>query len=306
MQFHSRGSLGLVCVVAAHFLLGAPSALAQSPGSLLEVATRAKDLVIPAEASPLPLSEPRMALHKPKGEGPFPALVLHHACGGLVSPKWKNRSMLHWAKEAVGRGYVVLLLDSLHTRGVDSVCYQPKGNVNFARGVRDALQAAEQLQKFGFVDKKRIAHAGFSWGAMVGAFASSTLISSGVGVRSHFAAFVSFYPGCFTIRPAKGSPYEIVRVDIGRPLLMLLGGKDTETPPAECVTRLKAAKSAGAPVEWYIYPDATHCWDCIQWDGASKVDFRGNHVVYRYDEAVRADSGRRMFEFLERVWAARQ
>lgn len=127
-----------------------------------------------------------------------------------------------------------------------------------------------------------------------------------VGVRNHFAAFVSFYPGCSTIRPAKGAPYEIMRTDVGRPLLMLLGGKDTETPPSECLNRLTSAKSAGAPVAWHIYPDATHCWDCIQWNGASKIDARGTHVVYSYDASVTADSSRRMFEFLEGVWATKR
>ena len=43
--------------------------------------------------------------------------------------------------------------------------------MNFARGVKDALQAADYLRKFDFVDKKRIALAGYSWGAMVGVLA---------------------------------------------------------------------------------------------------------------------------------------
>jgi dienelactone hydrolase len=68
------------------------------------------------------------------------------------------------------------------------------------------------------------------------------------------------------------------------------------------VAKLSDAKAKGAPVEWHVYPDATHCWDCKNLDGRSKTDIRGNHVVYRYDATATADSAKRMFEFLDRTW----
>jgi dienelactone hydrolase len=122
--------------------------------------------------------------------------------------------------------------------------------------------------------------------------------------RRRFAAAVAFYPGCFTTRPGAGNPYEIVNADIDRPLLVLMGARDTETPLAECLPRLEAAKTAGAPVKWHSYPEATPCWDCKNLDGFSKVDLRGAHVVYRYDEDVTADFARRAFEFLDSTMPA--
>jgi dienelactone hydrolase len=95
--------------------------------------------------------------------------------------------------------------------------------VNFPRGVKDALQAAEHLRSFDFVDKKRIALAGYSWGAMVGVLASSKRWGTTLAPLERFAAAVSFYPGCFTIKPPSGKPYEIVQPDIDRPLLVLMG-----------------------------------------------------------------------------------
>jgi dienelactone hydrolase len=59
-------------------------------------------------------------------------------------------------------------------------------------------------------------------------------------------------------------------------------------------------------VEWHVYPEATHCWDCKNLDGFSKVDFRGSRVVYRYDRNITSDAGRRMFEFLEKALAVRR
>ncbi len=239
-----------------------------------------------------------MGIYKPEGKGPFPAVILHHQCGGLGP----NRSMLDWAKEAVKRGYVVLLLDSFSQRRVDSVCMWPKNNVFYARGARDAIQAARLLRGLGFVDPKRIAHVGYSWGAMVSALLASRSYSKALGGRG-ISAFVSFYPGCWTV-PAplpQAAPFEIVNRDINRPLLVLLGGADTETPPSDCIPRLKQAKAAGAPVTWHLYPSATHCWDCPQWNGTSRTDFKGAHVEYRYDPAVTRDSASRMFRFLDRA-----
>ena len=286
-QFAFIGAL-LVCV--------ATPAPAQQPV--------ASDLRFPAEVSVLSDGErPRMALYKPEGAGPFPALVLLHQCGGLGGSRWSNDSMLGWAREAVAQGYVALLVDSLGPRGVDSVCYGPKGGVHFAQGVRDALQAAAHLRNFAFVDPKRIALAGYSWGAMVGVLASGARWSSNALPATRFAAVVSFYPGCFSIRPPTAAAYEIVQPDIDRPLLVLMGQLDNETPADECVAKLGAAKAAGAPVEWHVYPQATHCWDCRQLDGFAKTDVRGNRVTYRYSREDTADSLQRMFRFLDRAMA---
>ncbi len=124
-----------------------------------------------------------------------------------------------------------------------TVCYGPKNGVNFFRGVRDALQAAEHLRSQPYVDKTRIALVGFSWGAMVSLLTSSQhCASAALANATPFTAVVSFYPGCFKITPPNGRPpYEIVNADIKPPLLVLMGEDDTETPAAECVSKLEAA-----------------------------------------------------------------
>lgn len=299
----TRPCPAIVCLL----MLMSSCAFAQTPpAALVAASSLAKDLSFPAQISGFSsFGNPRMALFKPEGPGPFPALVLMHQCAGLGNGvRFQNVSMLDWAKAAVARGYVALLLDSLGPRGVKTVCFGAQAGVNFARGAKDALQAAEHLRKLEYVDPKRIALAGYSWGAMVGVFASGKALASALSPGGRFDAAVSFYPGCFTIRPPSGASYEIVPSDIDRPLLVLMGEADTETPAAECVSKLEAAKAAGAPVEWHVYPQTTHCWDCRSLDGFSKIDVRGNRVSYRYDKDVTADSGRRMFEFFDKVWAA--
>jgi dienelactone hydrolase len=250
-----------------------------------------------------------MALYKPEGPGPFPAIVFHHHCGGLRSSSkiWQNMAILGWAKEAVARGYVALVLDSLGPRGVDSVCYPPvKGGVNFPRGVRDAYQAAERLRKLPYVDGDRIAFAGFSWGAMVGLLASGATWRNALQAGTHFRAIVAFYPGCYDIQPPGGTPYKSVQPDTDTPLLVLMGEADTETPPQECTARLEPLKSAGKPVDWHTYPGATHCWDCQDLDRLRKIDFRGAAVEYRYNRDVSKDSADRLFAFLRNVFEGKR
>jgi dienelactone hydrolase len=102
-----------------------------------------------------------------------------------------------------------------------------------------------------------------------------------------------------------GTPYELANPDIDHPLLVLMGDADTEAPASECVPKLQAAKDAGAPVQWHVNPDTTHCWDCQNLNNSSKTDVRGNHVVYRYNAQVTEDAERRMFEFLDQALQVR-
>jgi dienelactone hydrolase len=278
--------------------------LANAQG-LTNAATQVKDLTFPTVPSTVSANDPRMTLLKPDGSGPFPAIVLHHQCAGLRTKGGPNRSMVTWAQEAVRRGFVVLLIDSLGPRGVDDVCAGPKGGVNFARGVRDAMQAADHLRALPFVDKRRVAHIGFSSGAMAALLASNSTWRWVLPGSQGFSAAVAVYPGCFTIKPKTGPDLEIVQNHIDRPVLVLMGDKDVETPPHECVPKLQAAKEAGAPVEWYVFPNATHCWDCEHLSGFSKKDWRGTKVVYRYNIGATQEASRRIFEFLERTWAAK-
>jgi dienelactone hydrolase len=270
---------------------------------------RAPDLVLPTEPSDIAtVAAPRLALYKPAGNGPFPALVLLHQCGGLGRPdgSWQNLSMLEWAREALGRGYVVLQLDSLNPRDVRSVCQGPQKDVFQSRGMRDALLAAAHLRKLPYVDPRRVAFAGWSWGAGNGLMVASAKSVAAVGVDQRFQAVAAHYPPCVNYPKNGQPPYTLVLSEVDTPLLVLLGGKDNETPPQECTERLAPLKDAGAPVEWHLYPEAAHCWDCKNLHGRKKTDIRGNTVEYLYDEAVTKDSARRMFEFFDKAFAARK
>jgi dienelactone hydrolase len=260
-------------------------------------ATLAADLTFPSDAeAAAKLTSPRMALLKPAGEGSFPAIVIMHQCSG---PK---EAVVSWAHRMVARQYAVLLVDSLGPRGVLSVCYGPQAGVNLFRGARDALQAAVHLRRQPFVDANRVALVGFSWGAMVGLMADSQHYIAAFKAGPGFTAVVSFYPGCFRLFPPNGRPpLDTINGDIAHPLLVLMGEADTETPASDCIEKLERLKKAGAPVDWHLYPQATHCWDCEQLNGFSKIDIRGHHVEYHFRQDVTQDSEDRLFAFLDRT-----
>lgn len=281
------------------FVLGSNECDAQISSEMMKAAaSQAPDLQFPTEASRPSVG---MGIFKPDGAGPFPALVLLHQCAGLMArSKNPNLSMLDWGKETVARGYVAFLLDSLSQRGASTLCNGPQMGVSFPRGVKDALQAAEHLASLPYVDKNRIAFAGFSWGAMVGMMLSSKSWGTALAPGERFKAVVSFYPGCPAPRLLESEMrYEIANQDIDKPLLVLMGEDDNETLPSICVPKLEGAKAAGAPVEWHVYPKSTHCFDCRHLNGFSKT-VSGRKVIYYYDDKITEDATRRLFAFLEK------
>jgi len=271
------------------------------PYKLSEWASRTKDLTFPAKTTDFGVfSSPRLSIYKPEGDGPFPAIVLQHQCGGLTNPRtgWTNRSMLEWAKRAVNRGYVALLMDSLDPRGVGTVCYGFKGGVNWGRGFKDVQQGAQHLRTLDYVDKDRVYLAGFSWGASIAILASSRTAVDSIGVPGRFNAIASFYPVC-RVTPRRNRPYEIITKNIDRPLLVFMGDKDNETPPQDCIDRLEPMREKGAPIELLLYQDATHCFDCSSLNGFRKTDVKGDSIIYYYDEQITNHAADRMFKFFE-------
>ena len=203
-------------------------------------------------------------LSRPEGAGPFPAVVIMHDCSGL-GPR-SSGAPGRWAKELVGRGYVVLMPDSFTTRGhPDGVCTdasRSRDDVSPARRIRDAYAALAYLRTLPYVDRAHV-------GLMGGSHGGSTTLTSMIAPegdsdllakerRAGFAAAVALYPGCVASRRTWSNPgvYQPVA-----PLLILSGDKDDWTPAEPCRRLTEAARQAGYPVTIKIYPGAYHSFD---------------------------------------------
>lgn len=247
-------------------------------------AALASDLEFARDARPLGrYSDVANQLFKPAGAGPFPAIVYLHTCGGIDFAR--NR---YWTEAALQRGYAVLVVDSLGPRGVRTLCdtfAQGRGGVNTYRGLKDAVDALEHLAKLPYIDAKRVSLVGFSWGAGIGMFASSSTFGPVFSPR-RFAAVAAFYGFCGSLRH-----------DTDVPLIVLMGAADDETPPSDCIATLTVLKPAGAPVDWELYSGATHSWDTDR--EIVKTTNRGIQVRYVPNPKVTDESARRLFAFLD-------
>ena len=193
---------------------------------------------------------------KPEGPGPFAAIVIMHDCSGLGTTS--SGAPGRWAKELVGRGYVVLMPDSFTERGYpNGVCTEASPSrldVSPARRVDDAYATLAYARTLPYVDGSRVGVMGGSHG---GTTTLVTMVSPPPGTRG-FAAAVALYPGC---SPRRGgldaaSVYRPVA-----PVLILIGDKDDWTPAEACRRLADAAQGAGQPVSIKIYPGAHHSFD---------------------------------------------
>lgn len=215
---------------------------------------------------------------KPSGSGPFPAVVLMHSCGGVRNPHIKQH-----AQTLLKAGYVVLVTDSFEPRGVQNCATRI---VSGSAGVADAYAALAYLAAKPFVDKSRVYQVGYSWGGIVSTMLASPQSAAIVGSSLRFAATVSNYSNC-----SYQDRYQLVLRDSDRPFLMLMGENDQELPPATCFPLLTEMKAKGSPVEWFVFPGATHSWD------KPSQPERG----YVYNERVTAEATAKMLEFLARA-----
>jgi dienelactone hydrolase len=220
-------------------------------------------------------------LAKPEGAGPFPAVVALHGCGGMT-----DMTKQKLTDELVGSGYVVLLVDSFATRGIQHVC---GGGVLDILGKRrsDAYGALAFLAGQTFVDPQRVAAVGFSHGGWITLLAAEAN-SFEVFVRANnlrFRAAVAFYPPC--------------RTDVGRlliPTLILIGALDEWTPAADCSTKIDGWRTEGVQIEQVTYPGVHHSFYYPELQGGRRMF--GLWVEYNAEAAT--DASRRMREFLNR------
>ena len=257
------------------------------------------DLKFPAIAEPFGRAR-ASKMFKPEGSGPFPGLVILPTCGGHTP--WFHA--FDWAKQALDRGYAVLVADPLTPRGVvapgENCRFPPR--VSLSRYRKDAVDAAEHLRKQPFVDRNRIGFIGFSFGAMAGLGLSGDAFA-----EPAFRGVVALYPQCFLANRPSAVTGKLVDVRwvpyrVTVPLQVQMGELDTETPPKACVPLLQEQKAKGAPIEFMVHKRATHVWDAAALGDRvfKRVTSWGVHVEYRYNPKVTAESIKLAFDFLDR------
>lgn len=222
---------------------------------------------------PLPQEPLHGYLTRPKGAGPFPAVVLLHSCLGLPS----NRQAI--GAQLAGWGYVALFVDDFTTRGLKDTC-----SVDFPEGIADAFGGLAYAASLPYVDKRRIAAVGYSQGAYSALqLASSRLNPPATGAgEPRFKAVAAYYPAC---ADPPGFRLKL-------PTLILVGSADTVTPAAACEALAKA--DPGADLKLVVLPGAQHVFDDPQFAGGKQL--LGMHM--QFEPAVAAAAAAALHDFL--------
>lgn len=224
--------------------------------------------------------EPKMGetitgyLYRPDGEGPFPAIILMHGCGGMA--RWNEI----WFRRLVDWGYVVLDMDSFGPRGIEhGVCFKADHVAGpFSRAL-DAHGANAFLATLPFVAPKRIGILGMSHGGTSVLQAINRSTTTRIGGEP-FRAALALYPSC--------DP----NTQPDAPILILIGELDNWTDPKSCERYLaKLGRDHDVTVE--VYPGAYHVFDIA---GVNSL-VRG-HYILRYDREAAEDAIRRVRAFL--------
>lgn len=264
--------MGLVRCLLGFFVALLATATACFAGSLIQVpgATEGQGL-LPAY------------LARPVGEGPFPAVVVLHGCGGFgnVSVTWADR-LARW-------GYVAVAIDSLTPRRRTTACNRPLDEQTF-----DAYQALAFLASQPFVRVDRIA----VFGVSLGGRSVLTALESGLIESMYprkFRAGVAFYPRCAGMQGIMAAP-----------TLVLIGELDDWTPAAACRDMAVGRTGQYGPprepgdrskVELVVYPDTHHSFIATELSGGVRLH---NHWL-EYNETSAEDATRRVRAFLERT-----
>jgi dienelactone hydrolase len=210
-------------------------------------------------------------LSRPKGAGPFPAVVLLHTCLGLPAERASiGERIAAW-------GYVALFVDDFATRGLKETCA-----VDLKQAVADAYGALAYLASLPYVDPTRVAAVGFSQGGD-----TALKIATSGGPRSAgdqgavFQAAAAFYPPCANVAGAAA--------DI--PTLILVGAKDEVTPARDCAELAKRQQPGMAKL--VIYPGAAHAFDLPEFGAGTKI--MGMLLAYDRNAAQRSWAELRAF-----------
>ena len=208
---------------------------------------------------------------KPKGSGPFPAVVLLHTCLGLPS----NRTMMESALNAFG--YAALSVDDFTTRGLKETC-----SVDFPQGIADAYGALAWLAGRPDIDRSRVAVLGASQGGDTALSIATGRAGAPSGLA--FRAAAAFYPPCANQNGA----------ELKMPTLIVVGRADAVTPAADC--EALAERQPRGRVTLVVAPGGPHGFDDPAFAGGRRV----LGMFLGYDPGAAATARAQLMAFLAR------
>ena len=195
-------------------------------------------------------------LYKPaQATGRVPAVAIFHGCGG------PGQNTARMAGLLASWGYAALAVDSFSARGLKDVCGRNWPTQADAEARAHDIDASlKWLAAQGFVDPKRLAYMGYSYGGGVAALRA--LDGRPDDAASSFGplpvrAAILVYPDC-ALADALGP-----RLAVRQPTLFAMGALDDWTPVSQCRAVLDRIVKGRDLVETRVYEGAHHSFDAL-------------------------------------------
>jgi dienelactone hydrolase len=210
----------------------------------------------------------------PKGEGPFPVLIIVHSSGGPgeFNNKW-YRYYRSQQKPLLKMGIAVMYLDNFSGRNVINTYANQQQATHWSTYI-DAFMALEHLSKDPKINIKKVGISGYSRGGIISLMISEKRLRDALVSKDlYFAAAQPRSPDCWSIGMFR-NPQPIKETKTW----MVLGGKDDYTRAEPCVEMGEKIKANGGDIEvtvkkgwhhsflgnWNPWPEerAQYFWKC--------------------------------------------
>lgn len=206
-------------------------------------------------------------LAKPKGSGPFPAMVLLHSSGG------QNVRDIEWANSFKDWGYVALAVD---TFGSDSTRSPGAWDMS-----NDAIGALKFLAGLPYVNGNRVGVMGRSLGGNV--IDDYIIMGQAQDSKYRYKAAVNLFGRCDSLETARTEDKDFTRKLI--PIAIITGALEDMGRRRPC----EALKGKSPLIQVHILPDAYHAFDASQNSG-TRYDRYGNKMQYNSTAEAKAIS----------------
>jgi len=182
----------------------------------------------------------------PKGEGPFPMVIIVHSSWGPeeFTSKWmKFHRDQH--KKLLKMGIGTMFIDSYSSRGQLASTASDQFTVSLWSMFMDQFFALEYLSKDPKVNIKKVGVSGHSRGGMISVLASEKRLRDALISKDlYFAAAQPRAPDCENVSMFRNpQPIKATKT------WMVLGGSDNYTRPGPCVELGKKIKANGGDIE---------------------------------------------------------
>ncbi|WP_306014753.1 dienelactone hydrolase family protein [Oceanicaulis sp. MMSF_3324] len=237
--------------------------------------------------------EPYVRVSYPPGDGPFPAVLLFHGCGGV------RQVTENYAALAVKAGVAAVIVDSLRARAISyeqalaQVC---TGHRLWGRErAADVYAALELIRQDKQIDPQRLALAGWSHGGwtVLDALTLARMQTPPDGLSDAPEQPFKGVTGVFLVYPYVSGPSLAVRNDwlADIPIEGVLVERDSMASEADASVVFSRAREHGASVSWSVLGGVTHAFD--------EPDHHPESAL-RYDPQATLETQGRFSDFLKR------